>query len=64
MPNRIEIDLSSLVFVGICGDGVLFLDHDGDEILLRATGNHFDREAAVRELRKAAAVLEAEWKSK
>lgn len=37
--DRIEIDLSTLVFVGLCGDGALFEDGDGDEILPRATGN-------------------------
>ena len=58
MPDRIEIDLSFLVFVGICGDGVLFEDGDGDEILFRATGNRHDNEATARELRRAAAILE------
>lgn len=55
---RIEIDLSSLVFLHICGDGVLFQDGDGDEILFRATGNKHDNEAAAGELRRAAAILE------
>lgn len=58
MPDRIEIDLSTLVFVGVCGDGALFCDGDGDEILLRATGNRHDNDAAVREFLKAAAIME------
>ena len=58
MPDRIEIDLSHLVFLHLCGDGALFLDGDGDEILFRATGNQYDLEAAAWELRQAAAALE------
>ena len=58
MGDRIEIDLSTLIFVGVCGDGVLFMDGDGDEVLFRATGNQHYNKAAVRELRRAAAILE------
>ena len=58
MPDRIEIDLSGLVFLGICGDGALFVDGDGDEILFRATGNEHDLKAAAGELRRAARELE------
>lgn len=56
--NRIEIDLTSLVFVGLCGDAALFVDGDGDEILFKASGNKPDLAAATRELLKAAAILE------
>ena len=58
MPDRIELDLSSLVFVGLEGKGALFRDGDNWEVLLVATGNHYDLAAAARELLKAAAVLE------
>ena len=58
MPDRIEIDLSTLVFVHVCGDGALFMDSDGDEILLRASGSKDDIAAAVCELRRAAKILE------
>ena len=58
MPDRIEINLSHLVFLHLCGDGALFLDGDGDEILFRATGNKHDLEAAAWELRRAAEILE------
>lgn len=58
MPNRIEIDLSALVFISICGDGALFEDDKGDFILFRASRNKYDLEAATKELLKAAAILE------
>ena len=58
VPDRIEINLSTLVFIGVCGDGALFLDGDGDEVLFRVTGNRYDQKAAARELRKAATILE------
>ena len=58
MSDRIEIDLSTLVFLHVCGDGALFMDGDGDEILLRATGNEHDLKAAAKEFLKAAAILE------
>ena len=58
MPDRIEIDLGTLVFRHLCGDAALFVDGEGDEILLRATGNEHDLKAAAREFLKAAAALE------
>ena len=51
--NRIAIDLSSLVFAGIEGDGALFVDGDGDEIEFYVTGNKHDWQAAVKEIMKA-----------
>ncbi|MDD4985630.1 MAG: hypothetical protein PHQ43_07565 [Dehalococcoidales bacterium] len=57
--DRIEIDLSTMVFVGVCGDGALFMDGDGDEILFRTGGNKHDLAAAACELRRAAKELEA-----
>jgi hypothetical protein len=57
--DRIEINLATLVFVGLCGDGALFVDGDGDEILLRASGNKHDLKAAAREFLKAAKAAEA-----
>ena len=57
MPN-IEIDLTSLVFLRIKDGGALFLDGDGDEVLFKATGNHYDREMAVKELNKAGEIYE------
>ena len=58
MSNKIEIDLSTLIFLHVCGDAALFVDADGDEILFRATGNRYDNEAAARELHRAAKELE------
>ena len=58
MPDRIEIDLSSRIFIEFSGDGALFVDADGDEILFRVTGNHFDQEMAAAELRRAVKKLE------
>jgi hypothetical protein len=56
---RIEIDLSTLVFVGVCGDAALFVDADDDEILLRVGGgNKHDLAAAAKEFLKAVAALE------
>jgi len=56
--NHIEIDLTSLVFVGLCGGGVLFEDGDGDEIVFWVNGTQQEIEAAVREFMKAAAIME------
>ena len=53
MVDRIAIDLSSLVFVQLEGDGALFVDGDGDEVKLYVTGNKHDRQAAVKEIMKA-----------
>ena len=54
MAPDIEIDLSTLVFLHICGDGALFCDCDGDEILFKASGTEHDLKAAAKELLKAA----------
>ena len=54
MAPDIEIDLSTLIFLHICGDGALFVDGDGDKILLRASGTEHDLKAAAKELLKAA----------
>ena len=57
--NHIEIDLTSLVFVGLCGGGgVLFEDGDGDEIVFWVNGTQQEIEAAVREFMRAAAIME------
>ena len=59
VSDRIEIDLGTLVFVGVCGDAALFMDADNDEILFRATGTKEDLAAAALEFHRAAAALEA-----
>lgn len=54
--NKITIDLSSLVFIRLEGDGALFMDDEGDEIRFYASGTPEDRQAAVNEIMKAVRV--------
>jgi hypothetical protein len=60
VPDRIIIDLSTLIFIRQEDGGALFLDGDGDEILFYASGNPYEIEAASQELLRAAAAIKGQ----